>query len=386
MFHGKKKPPAKKSASVNTHPAKQDNLQLANAVLKKMKVDIVSSNDIISRSEMPDFILHEMEKYVTRFGDDNVKAFIDNMNHLKKIRDTGVMIIGMYAERFQHPVAARAVATTFFGVGECEETTNRATMELGLAGCTATINLISLKQTPGRSPDDQPFMHAMIVIGDCSNITDNFDSFKLLNDDCVLMDPFLGIVGQANQFSILLKDYLQANRLNSVKNVIPVNCSAAEYMQLKTEAEFLADEITKNLDYKMQTPDASVAASVLYNIRNPTFNFALQMSLACEKTEKGPEILEAVSKAVYAQAFRKACAYGELDIVKLLLKNRLQLLGNFNLNEPSSNGNTALDWVQKTKYDAVKMKDVNEISRLIVAAGALTSENLKSVSESKHKI
>ena len=83
-----------------------------------------------------------------------------------------------------------------------------------------------------------------------------------------------------------------------------------------------------------------------------------------------PALLGAVKDKRYALALRKAVVGGEAAVVKCLLDCRQKRIIDFNINESSSNGNTALDWAIMT--DAISA-DVKEIMiDALQTAGAQT--------------
>ena len=98
--------------------------------------------------------------------------------------------------------------------------------------------------------------------------------------------------------------------------------------------------------------------------------------------KKGQEIIDVFcqNKPV-SLAFRKACAYGALSIVQIMLEDRT-LLDNFDVNEESSNGKTALDWINDNKTLNENRKEI--IRKLLRNAGALTAQEKKLLDESNN--
>lgn len=115
---------------------------------------------------------------------------------------------------------------------------------------------------------------------------------------------------------------------------------------------------------------------------NPLEDCLASLAQACKTSQKGDEILESISKQDYSQAFRKACAYGAAKVIHIFLEHK-SLLNNFDINEPSSNGNTALDWINKAPGMNMEIKKslVNELLR----SGALTGQQLKLNSKQQAK-
>jgi hypothetical protein len=106
---------------------------------------------------------------------------------------------------------------------------------------------------------------------------------------------------------------------------------------------------------------------------NPLDDCLSLLKEACSTEQKGDEMMEAINSELYSQAFRKACAYGAVEVINLLLEHK-SLLKNFDINEKSSNGNTALDWVKKSTIDdKVKVSLVEQFIKL----GAVTGKQVK---------
>jgi len=106
---------------------------------------------------------------------------------------------------------------------------------------------------------------------------------------------------------------------------------------------------------------------------NPLDNCFSLLKQACSSLKKGDEMMESINNQLYSQAFRKACAYGAVEVINILLQHR-SLLNNFEINEPSSNGKTALDWVMKATIDkTAKESLVNKF----ISLGAVSGEQIK---------
>lgn len=80
--------------------------------------------------------------------------------------------------------------------------------------------------------------------------------------------------------------------------------------------------------------------------------------------------LDEIKKKNYGAALRKACAAGSIPLVKVLLKHKNWLSQDFDINEPSSNGKTAYNWVMTATFKSdVKVK----LIQMLVSAGAKTA-------------
>ncbi len=118
---------------------------------------------------------------------------------------------------------------------------------------------------------------------------------------------------------------------------------------------------------KQLNPVTDSKDSLFNNTINPLDNCLMLLKQACSSTQKGGEIQEAIDNRSYSQAFRKACAYGAVEVVNIFLQNKSLL--NFDINEPSSNGKTALDWAKNADIDN-KIKE--PLVKQLITAGAMT--------------
>lgn len=92
------------------------------------------------------------------------------------------------------------------------------------------------------------------------------------------------------------------------------------------------------------------------------------LGVGAQRIQEIPTISEALRDKRPALAFRKAVVGGEIAVIRCLLECRKKNIVPFDINEPSSNGNTALDWANLTKYPSDKIK--NTIISLLTDAGA----------------
>jgi hypothetical protein len=362
----------RKSLNEKESPSQSD-LELAQIALKNIKAKVTSSNDIISREQFPRIYPDEMDQYVKKFGEPAVRTFLDNMHQLEGVRNASLEAQSKFSSSLKHPVTARSIAITYFGVGECQETTSRAVMELGLLGCKTNFTVVRLD---GKLDDmGIPDMHALLIIGDTSCLKPNSDiiTFKKLGNDCLLVDPFLGVIGKANKIGSLIGKYIRAYQLFTIAELTDIDPLKTDFNQLKDEAEFLAVEIKKNLSREVNAPNSLLASTAFISVTDPLSKCIVMLSNACKQSDKKEELLDAINKDLFALAFRKACAYGEEQVVNLLVENR-SLLGDFSLNESSSNGFTAVDWVKKAAYEKTKQERILE---RIIAAGAVSAEQIK---------
>lgn len=102
------------------------------------------------------------------------------------------------------------------------------------------------------------------------------------------------------------------------------------------------------------------------------------VSARINKICKDKEVLTPLKEKNYTLALKKACARLNLDVIKILLHYKISKNLNLDLNAPSSNGNTALDWAKeaKTVSPAQKSKQ-KEIIGFMEKNGALSGAEIK---------
>ncbi len=197
------------------------NLALASTVLAKIKAEVTSSNDIIPGIELPTIIEEEIPEYSKKFGVERMHDLLKQQSFLAQVRS--LVHREKSTSRFQpgnpesivSPITTLSVAVAMMGVGECSETANLAAVLLCKSDCSSWVNVIALQ---GVKPSGDLFIHALVVIGDCTPLTNSIESFQLLGDDCVLLDPLVGVVGEAKAIQTLSKEdrYLQTFKLTAI--------------------------------------------------------------------------------------------------------------------------------------------------------------------------
>lgn len=136
------------------------------------------------------------------------------------------------------------------GIGESVEVSHLAALWLARMDCKAPIHLVTIN---GKKPTGEVFDHMLVVIGDFPFSTlELVPAFKGLSDDCVFIDPLLGIVGQANKIHTI-KDQMAYIRVFSLNNII----STRFVSNFKEKAE----EIYKNAEAVSMEWDKAIPCS-----------------------------------------------------------------------------------------------------------------------------
>ncbi|CDZ78438.1 hypothetical protein BN59_02748 [Legionella massiliensis] len=89
-------------------------------------------------------------------------------------------------------------------------------------------------------------------------------------------------------------------------------------------------------------------------------------SLFKSPSESIKNLIQQIEGKNYSLALRNACNRGEFQVIQLLMKYQAQL--NININEPSKNGNTALDWLNAFQGNGPEKQKAIE---LLQESGAL---------------
>ncbi len=148
-------------------------------------------------------------------------------------------------------------------------------------------------------------------------------------------------------------------------------CGLGIYMQKQlTQPEKL------NTDTKVDSLNSNVSQLSIFNAQSH-----LQLLSIIERDFNKPEnqsFIVAIQEKKYSVALRKACAVGNLDLIKIILKYKTNL--NIEINEKSSNQFTALDWINTNKIIDFLTKE--RILSLLTRYGA---ESGISKQESKNK-
>ena len=114
--------------------------------------------------------------------------------------------------------------------------------------------------------------------------------------------------------------------------------------------------------------------SFLHNLNSAQYNHRQLMSKAkklCRGNEYFIPLLNAIDKKDYSLALRKASAVVNLPLLKLILSYQEKL--NIDVNVPSSNGFTALDWVI---HSDSPQKDIEEATNILRKFGASSSDEI----------
>ncbi|MFA6301551.1 MAG: glycosyltransferase family 88 protein [Legionella sp.] len=116
-----------------------------------------------------------------------------------------------------------------------------------------------------------------------------------------------------------------------------------------------------------------------HSLFNGNFIYAKSLQI-CKNTP----ILQAIKEKNYSLALKRASSVGHLRVVELIVQFHHQKRISFDINEASSNGNTALDWINLNQATTATGKaNKQRIIEILKQEGALTAAEL--ISNSKDK-
>ncbi|MFZ2315242.1 MAG: hypothetical protein WAW86_06260 [Gammaproteobacteria bacterium] len=337
-------------------------MSLAQHALQIVREKMTSSHHFISRTTFPHITLENIPEIVPSVGAANFLHCLNYQNKLILLREASRQCSDLLD--FSDLLAINITAAQF-GVGECEEHASLALYELFKLDHQLVIRLLTLNM-------GQHDNHFILLLGDSTKIEPggNINKFSELDDQCVFIDPFLNIAGKANCMQALTGDYLTANECTHVGQALALTTNIIDLPALTNKISHTFDAVSEKLDVlESQIHDFIYPTlQVLFSIDDPFCRFMKTFKNMCDQTPDGTEILAASLKSL-PLAFRKACAYGKIDLVEFILQHQTTL-HPFDINEPSAIGYTALDWAHTIQDHHLKEQMIARLE----AHGALTSE------------
>lgn len=333
-------------------------------VLKIIREKMMSSHRIISRIAFPEIRIEIISNIVAAIGANKALAYLNYQNNLRTLRHTSQQCVDLSHVSLSDILAIN-VAVASLGVGECEEHAALTAYELLKLDAELIVQWVTLKMGCGDE-------HHIILLGNSTSLKKdtNISTFNELDDECIFIDPFLHIAGKANCMQILTGDYLSANKCTHISACYTLTTSTIDLPNLTNKINYLRHTISEKLEaFKFHiNKHIEYALELFFSIDDPFCRFMKTVKQLCDKTINGPEIFAASLESL-PLAFHKACAYGELDLVTLILQDQTAS-ANIDLNEASPNGYTALDWAHTITDNPLKEQMIAKLE----AHGALTSE------------
>lgn len=366
---------------MQSHQVESHDLALAKKALAKVKAIVTSTNDIIPTLKLPFFVPAEVQKYIHQFGEETVERYLEYLKKLGNARANSKLLAKKYQSSLASPVTASVAAVGYSRVGECQELATVAMLELGLMGCKSPIASVCIASDKVNGSTGNNYAHNFLIIGATDSLDDEtgLASFDSLPDECILLDPLLGIVGRANQFNVLLAEYNRLFAMNKITAIQDVDPAKTNFRQLEQDVLRIIRELEQmNKASADQMPDnvAMSYAAFFSASRSPEKQSMLRLCNACNQNARGDEILTALTKDP-ALSFRLACAYGSTELINAMLDGR-QYLSNFALNIPSTKKpHTALDWLEHNELLSAAEKAT--LATTLRKAGCISYHELKTI-------
>lgn len=181
--------------------------KLAHEVNNAVYQHIISSNDIIDRTQLPFLYETEFENYREKFG---VSRFSDYMAYQNEINTLRTQVQQrVKACQSSSPMFLQSLSVAMLGYGECHENGTMAAAELMKRGET-DFDLTLLQGQVFFTP----YYHQIVILGNRDKVNWQAasieDMFKNTGDDCIVIDSFRNHVGLARNYADEQKSYLTA--------------------------------------------------------------------------------------------------------------------------------------------------------------------------------
>ncbi len=218
-------------------------LALGDQVVKEVRERVVSSHDIISRVEIAIFGREgQYDACFKRFG----PCYLEYMEHSERLQAVRSSLKKVPLDRSQFAGATRNIATTLFGVGECQEKAELVGLEIAKAGERFAIIVCQSKEGYG---------HEFNILGtsptEFTKLREEHDSDLLATlTACktgVVVDALF--FHQAKRASKIreCEDFVNYMKVFKIEKISDVFFSSAKYSshQLLEEGRALHDEIVR---------------------------------------------------------------------------------------------------------------------------------------------
>ena len=213
-----------------------ENYSIARQLAHQLKQSITSSNDILDRAETPRVYSRDIERLITRYGENSVQSFLHHAKVCEEVRRISIQTLRQNKAITLAPTTTLLVAISLLGIGECNELSNRLIIEL-LKHKRNDFQLLYIRNH--LTPYDAGKDHAIVILGNNTNPLQANDPLSILNtlpNECVAIDLLLNHVGPANA---LLRDqdkYYKAYLLQSILIMQTFMSETGEKDALKIES------------------------------------------------------------------------------------------------------------------------------------------------------
>lgn len=181
----------------------EDDLKLADELVKSANQTMTSSHSIISAQALPFLAFWDIGRVTQRFGAARMERYLSHIKESRKIRMTLNQLLatcptgraGLYEKSL-----TLSLATSRFGIGECGEMSNYCVRELIKRGRT-DFALVTLLANPKERSGGE-YYHQVLILGD-SRALRNRGAVAMLNTlpkGVLILDPLIQYAGPANTY------------------------------------------------------------------------------------------------------------------------------------------------------------------------------------------
>jgi hypothetical protein len=256
----------------------QKNLAHAQGISDQIKQKTVCSEDIIPHIELP-FIPFSINLEASlRFGKKRLNTYYEFA------KQAGIIRTNLLAEAERQglavPQISAAIACTRLGIGECGELAQLAFLTL-IKKNQSNVVLVGIEGSANLDPSHpKPHQHLLVLFGG-ETITIKKDTslldFNTLDDDVIVLDPYLNHVGQANQYLKEQSAYIATYAYNII---------------------FHVDRVTENHHHNLQYIEGNVRTLLDYAKRNQfhAYDRSILESLPKRGKVEGTALLNALNR------------------------------------------------------------------------------------------
>lgn len=292
-------------------------IALGKKLLKKMREEIVFSDDIIPTiPHMPTMDPQTMITYVYQDNDaksiaDRKQKLFDSLLHFKKtewVRNLVKICMNnakMHSVKYPDGDSIEYISVTKCGVGECVELSERLVYELLKANYNKTLNLVQIDCSK-RGSLVRNFLHVFVVLGNCEKLRNNkLSSFAELDNDCVLLDPKFNICILAKDFEKHFKPYIEHYKYDRIEKITPAkdrwDCSK---MFLNSHIKQVSKDVLKELSSSEIQKDIKAYAKKMMHKFPTSFNFNEMYEYTNEMRRQLQDIRESMRKHLFTISCR----------------------------------------------------------------------------------
>lgn len=264
--------------------SRNQDLNLATAIVAKIKQAIKSSNDILPRAKTPIFDEKEVVRYRKQYG----VNFDNLLGHLTKIHLIAATI--QYIA-LQHPKISEitlSLAMIKYGIGEASDLASYAALELLKAGKKQNISLMTFISDSKLKPNDGCLTHTIVTYKVKTPNSNQVRELNNVSDDSLVLDPFLNVVCQANQYlnHERVKDFFKTYSYTKIESMMPFDHIDPYQVQLmEAESQHLYKEhmidIVPTANARVETILSQVKAYQL-KVQTNTALSSSPVTLFCE--------------------------------------------------------------------------------------------------------